>query len=229
MIVGQDEKAYTWMDEGLTSFNTNEGHFDFWPDTTVWTPDRQAYFRIAGTGLEVESMRHGDQYPLDTSARGMASYGKPALMMHTLRGLVGDDLFYEAYREYARRWAFKHPTPYDLFNTFEDVLGMDLDWFWRPAFFETWTLDQEITSVKSEEVGITVTIRDNGLTPLPAPVTVTYADGRTETQVVEVETWLAGARETSLNFPAGEPIRVEIDPEGNLPDVDRENSVWERD
>ncbi len=229
MIVGQDEKAYTWMDEGLTSFNTNEGHFDFWPDTTVWAPDRQAYFRIAGTGLEVESMRHADQYPLDTSARGMASYGKPALMMHTLRGLVGDDLFYEAYREYARRWAFKHPTPYDLFNTFEDVLGMDLDWFWRPAFFETWTLDQEITSVKSEEVGITVTIRDNGLTPLPAPVTVTYADGRTETQVVEVETWLAGARETSLNFPAGEPIRVEIDPEGNLPDVDRENSVWESD
>ncbi|MFC2085695.1 M1 family metallopeptidase [Bacteroidota bacterium] len=176
MIVGQNEKAYTWMDEGLTSFNTNEGHFDFWPDTTVWDPDRQAYFGIAGSGLEVESMRHADQYPYGTNARGMASYGKPALMLHTLRGLVGNDRFYEAYREYARRWAFKHPTPYDLFNTFEDVLGTDLDWFWRPAFYETWTLDQEILAVDSEETGITVTIRDNGLTPLPAPVVVTYAD-----------------------------------------------------
>ncbi|MFV1981825.1 MAG: M1 family metallopeptidase, partial [Rhodothermia bacterium] len=66
MIVGTNEKAYTWMDEGLASFNTNEGHFDFWPDTTVWNPERQAYFRIAGSGMEVESMRHADQYPLDT-------------------------------------------------------------------------------------------------------------------------------------------------------------------
>ena len=226
MIVGQDEKAYTWMDEELTSFNTNEGHFDYWPDTTVWAPDRQAFFSIAGSGLEVESMRHADEYPFGTNARGMASYGKPALMLHTLRGLVGDEQFYEAFQEYARRWAFKHPTPYDLFNTFEDVLGMELDWFWRPAFFETWTVDQEVAAVKSEEIGITVTIRDNGLTPLPAPVVVTYADGRTETQQVEVETWLDGARESTLVFRPGDAARIEIDPDGYLPDVDRDNNVW---
>jgi hypothetical protein len=226
MIVGQDEKAFAWMDEGLTSFNTNEGHFDYWPDSTVWAPDRQAFFQIANTGLEVESMRHADLFPFGTSARGMASYGKPALMLHTLRGLIGNDLFYEAFREYARRWAFKHPTPYDLFNTFEDVLGMDLDWFWRPAFYETWTVDQEVSEVRSEEVGITVTIRDNGLTPLPAPVRVTYSDGRTETQQIEVDTWLSGARESTLVFPPGEAATVEIDPEGYLPDTDRSNNVW---
>jgi hypothetical protein len=148
MIVGQDEKKYTWMDEGLTSFNTNEGHFDFWPDSTIWAPKRQAYFRIAGSGLEVESMRHGDEYPADTDARGMASYGKPALMLHTLRGILGNDLFHAALREYARRWAYKHPTPWDFFNTVEDVVGEDLDWFWRPAFFEIWTLDQAIGRVE---------------------------------------------------------------------------------
>jgi hypothetical protein len=227
MIVGQDEKSFTWMDEGLTSFNTNEGHRDFWPDSTIWAPSRQAYFQIAGSGLEVESMRHGDRYPLNTSARGMASYGKPALMLHTLRGIVGNDRFYEAFREYAHRWAYKHPTPYDLFNTFEDVLDEDLDWFWRPAFYETWTLDQEVVDVESGEVGVTVTIRDNGLTALPTPVEVVYGDGRTEMKKVDVETWLSGARETNLTFPAGEVIEVEIDPEGYLPDVNRENNVWE--
>jgi hypothetical protein len=123
MIVGQDEKEFTWMDEGLTSFNTNEGHFDFWPDSTIWSPAQQPFLRFATTGLEVESMRHADEYPFDTDARGMASYGKPALMLHTLRGIVGNERFYEAFREYAHRWAYKHPTPWDLFNTFEDVLG----------------------------------------------------------------------------------------------------------
>ena len=226
MIVGQDEKAFAWMDEGLATFNTNEGHHDFWPDSTIWAPERQAYLRIADTGIEVESMRHADQYPLDTSARGMASYGKPALMMHTLRGLVGNERFYEALGEYTRRWAYKHPTPYDMFNTFEDVLDMELDWFWRPAFYETWTVDQAIADVESNETGITVRVADEGLFAVPAPVHVTYTDGREEVMTIDVETWLEGAREANLNFPPGDVEHVEVDPEGYLPDVDRSNNEW---
>ncbi|HUF11348.1 MAG TPA: M1 family metallopeptidase [Rhodothermales bacterium] len=227
MIVGQDEKKFTWMDEGLTSFNQTNGIRDFNDSPDVWRPDRQPYYRIAGSGYEVESMRHGDEYPYGTDARGLASYNKPAVMLHALRGLLGEDLFYKAFRAYAHRWAYKHPTPFDLFNTFEDVTGQDLDWFWTPAFFETWTLDQAVAAVEAGEVEVKVTIKDLGLTPMPAPVTVTYADGRQESERLGVEPWLEGARETSLTFPPGQVAKVEIDPEGFLPDVDRSNNVWE--
>lgn len=227
MIVGQDEKEYTWMDEGLTSFNQSNGIRDFDDNPDVWKPDRQSYYGIAGTGYEVESMRHGDEYPFGTDARNIASYSKPAVMLHALQGLLGDDPFYEAYREYARRWAYKHPTPYDLFNTFEDVTEQDLDWFWRPAFYETWTLDQGVASVDSNDDGVNVTIHDFGLTPMPAPVKVTYTDGREETRMVDVGVWLAGNREATLVFPAGDVTKVEIDPGEFLPDVDRSNNVWE--
>ncbi|MDZ4700378.1 MAG: M1 family metallopeptidase [Rhodothermales bacterium] len=225
MVVGQDEKAFTWMDEGLTSFNTNEAAREFWNDDTVWAPEG-GYYRIAGTGREVESMRHADEYPPNSPARGIASYGKPAIALHALRGLVGQEAFTMAYREYAHRWMWKHPQPYDLFNTFEDVLGMDLDWFWTPLFFETWTLDHAILSVESTDEAVRVTVEDRGLTPMPLPVRVTYADGRTADQIVPVETWLAGERQAVLTFDAGTVVRVDIDPDQYLPDVDRVNNGW---
>lgn len=228
MIVGQNEKQYTWMDEGLTSFNTAEASADFW-DEDSWDPAGQSYYFIAGTGMEVEPMRHGDRYPVGTPARGIASYNKPAVALNALRGMVGQERFYEAYTEYARRWAFKHPQPHDLFNTFEDVLGQDLDWFWTTMFFETWTLDQGIASVVSLDTGVEVTVEDFGLSPFPTPVRVTYRDGTTADEWIPVSTWLGGARGATVTFPPGDIERAEIDPDRFLPDVDRSNNVLVRD
>ena len=171
-------------------------------------------------------MRHADDYPDGTPARGIAGYSKPAVSMHALRGLIGEDRFRPIYKEYARRWAFKHPQPYDLFNTFEDQLGEDLDWFWRTMFYETWTLDQAVASVDQRSEQVIVTIADHGLSPMPARVRVTYDDGHTAEQVVPVDVWLRGERQTALTFDPGSVSRVEIDPEQFFPDVDRENNVW---
>ena len=243
MMVGSNEKAFTWMDEGLTSFNTNEGLAAFFdgssearPKLEAWDRGRQAHYLLAGTGYAVAPMRHNDRYPLGggTSqvdpvggrARGVASYSTPAVALHALRGLYGEPAFFEAYRDYGRRWTGHHPYPYDLFNTFENRLGEDLDWFWTPTFFQTWTVDQAVGAVTSTAEGVRVTIEDEGLAPMPAPVRVTYADGRTVDQRVEVSTWLSGATEATLTFPAGEVTRVEIDPEGYSLDADRSDNVW---
>src|SRR5688572_31477725 len=48
----------------------------------------------------------------------------------------------------ARRWAFKHPTPADLFRTLEDASGEDLDWFWRGWFYSIEACDIAIDTVK---------------------------------------------------------------------------------
>ena len=227
MIVGQNEKAYTWMDEGLTSYNTAEGSSDFW-NSDSWDPDGQRYYSIAGSGDEVEPMRHGDQYPFGTAARGVASYNKPAVALHALRGIVGLERFTEAYREYFKRWTFKHPQPYDLFNTFNDVLGEDFDWFWTTMFYNTWTLDQAIGNVEDGPDGVVIRIDDLGLSPFPVPVRVTYADGTTVEKIVPVDVWLSDKTSTEVKFEAGTVTKVEIDPGEFLPDVDRSNNTWER-
>ena len=227
MIVGQDEADFAWMDEGLASFLTNEGTDTFTDGAAdAWDPRRQPHYFLAGSGRAVPPMRHSDLFP-PGSARYVALYSTPAVLLHALHGIVGKNRFGEALRTYADRWAYKHPYPYDLFNTFEDVLGEDLDWFWSPTLFDTWTADPAVVDVEQDTESVLVRIADYGLAPMPVPIRVTYADGRVEQRRVPVKTWLEGATDTAVAFPPGVVTRVEVDPERFLPDVDRINNVWE--
>ncbi len=243
MMVGSNEKAFTWMDEGLTSYNTNQGIEAFWdgsaPDRQeieAWDRRRQSHYLLAGTGYAVPPMRHNDRYPIGGgtrqvdpaggAARGVASYSTLAVALHTLRGLFGDDAFVDAYREYGRRWRGSHPYPYDLFSTFEDRLGQDLDWFWTPTFFDTWTVDHAVSSVAPSATGVEVRVADLGRAPMPVLARATYADGTTRDARVEVAEWLAGATEATLAFPAGDVVRVELNPDGFVFDADPTNDVW---
>ena len=61
---------------------------------------------------------------------------------------MGRELFDYAFKQYAKRWAFKHPTPADFFRTMEDASGEDLDWFWRGWFYSTDACDLSLDSVK---------------------------------------------------------------------------------
>lgn len=231
MMVQQDEKTYTWMDEGLTSFNTNEGSDAFFdgssdarPQGNAWGRQYQGHYRLAGSGNARPPMRHSDRYPLGTPARGVASYSTPAVLLYAMEDLFGEDAFWSAYRAYGKAWKFKQPYPYDLFNSFEASLGQDLDWLWTPTLFDTWTVDVAVGGVETTASGVEVTVDDQGLAPMPVRVTVTYADGRVETQTIPVTTWLGGARTATLTFPAGDVTRVELPTTGIL-DVDIDDNV----
>jgi hypothetical protein len=84
---------------------------------------------------------------------GNNGYGKPATGLNILREtIMGRDLFDYAFKEYSRRWAFKHPTPSDFFRTMEDASGVDLDWFWRGWFYGIEPTDISIDEVKEIEI-----------------------------------------------------------------------------
>jgi aminopeptidase N len=80
---------------------------------------------------------------------GNNAYGKPATALNILRETVmGRELFDFSFKTYCERWAFKHPTPEDLFRTMEDASAVDLDWFWRGWFYTTDHVDIAIDDVK---------------------------------------------------------------------------------
>jgi hypothetical protein len=152
---------------------------------------------------------------------------KPATILMMLRTMLGEETFLQAYRTYGREWQYRHPKPYDLWNTIERVSRRDLDWFWRTWFYETWALDQAVGTVSRKGGGWQVVIEDRGMAPMPAPVRITRADGTVEEQVVPVEAWLRGARQYPLAVKGGaEVVKVEIDAAGQYPDVDRDNNAW---
>jgi hypothetical protein len=80
---------------------------------------------------------------------GPNAYTKPAAGLYMLRKtIMGPELFDHAFRTYAQRWMFKHPTPEDFFRTMEDASAFDLDWFWRGWFYTTDYTDIGIKGVK---------------------------------------------------------------------------------
>jgi len=225
MQVGSDEKRHAWQDEGLTEFNGVQGEADFFPGRDAEAQDKGMYAQVARMGIEEPMMRHGDRY--DTGiGYGVASYMKPANILMTLRGMLGPELFLKAYRTYGSRWQYRHPTPWDFFYTFEDVTGQDLGWFWRTWFWETWTVDQSIGSVTPVPGGTAIVVVDKGLAPMPGEVRVTRSDSTTVVEKIPVKYWLDGHASYRFTVTGGPVVRVEVDPEQKLPDVDRSNNSW---
>ncbi len=228
MIVGNDERRRAWMDEGTTSFNTSAAENEFYPGRRWELGNYQGYLQIAGTDLEGEIMRWSD-YHSNGAAYGTASYSKPATLLWTLHGLLGEERFLEAYRTYIRRWAYKHPKPWDLFNTFNEVSGQNLDWFWRTWYYETWTLDQAIEDVRLVDEGTQIAVADRGVAPMPVRLTITTAAGEMLKREIPVDVWLSGVRTARLVVQTRSPVvKVEIDAERVFPEKDRDNNVWER-
>jgi len=228
MIVGTDERRYGWIDEGATSFAEAQARNDFRPGEDADQENIGGYLGIARAGMEGEIMRWTDFHPT-MPAFFSATYAKPAALLATLRGLIGEDAFRSGYQAFIRDWAYRHPSPWDFFHTFNTAAGQDLEWFWRTWYFETWTLDQAVGNVTTDRGGTTIEVVDLGLAPMPARLTATRQDGTTERREVPVETWLAGNRTATVTLPAGSPVvHVEIDAEGHFPDIDRDNNVWVR-
>ena len=230
MIVGTNEKRHAWMDEGATSFLENQTEPDYWPGLIDQDQaDMESYLNVTRAELEQSMMRHHDYYEPGPGG-GTASYAKSASMLVTLRSLLGEEVFMEGYQSFIREWAYKHPSPWDFFNTFERVSGQDLDWFWYAFYYETWALDQAVESVTANADGSTaIVIRDQGFAPMPVRLRVTTDQEGVLHREVPVSHWFTGALTADVRIPAsaGRVTRVEIDPDRGFPDLDRTNNVWE--
>ena len=230
MIVGTNERRYAWMDEGSTTFLENSGRPEFWPESNADSLEAVSYLRIARLEGEQDMMRHGDYY-VPGPGYSTASYSKPATLLVTLKNLLGEEVFMEAYRSFIQDWSFKHPSPWDFFNTFERVAGQDLDWFWSSWYFETWRLDHAVGEVREGSEGSVVVIKDRGFAPMPALVRIRTSRGGVIEQEVPVDVWLSGETDFEIVIPEsmGAVVRVDIDPEMFFPDVDRTNNTWRGD
>ena len=145
MIVNSNERRWAWMDEGLNSFCQILAEQSF---------ERGFPLRRGGVENLVAAMGTPDDQPIMTNPEsirdnGLISYEKAAIGLYLLRQeVMGPEVFDMAFREYARRWAFKHPEPADFFRTLEDASGNALSWFWRTWFYEANGMEMGIGKVQ---------------------------------------------------------------------------------
>ena len=149
MIINSDERQWTWMDEGLNTFVQSLTQKEYYKDMPLRRGTAESivdYMRSPKDMLR-PIMTNSEQ--IASREFGANAYGKPASALSVLREtIMGPELFDYAFKEYSRRWAFKHPDPADFFRTMEDASAIDLDWFWRGWFYSTDNVDVSVEGVK---------------------------------------------------------------------------------
>jgi hypothetical protein len=157
MIVNSDERQWTWMDEGLNTFMQYVAEQDFGESYPEAIAPNKKFPSRRGPAKNIVDYMAGDQGQLapimtkglNTYNFGANAYGKPATALNILREtIMGRELFDYAFKTYAHRWMFKHPTPEDFFRTMEDASAIDLDWYWREWFYTTDYVDIGVKDVK---------------------------------------------------------------------------------
>jgi hypothetical protein len=229
MTVGSDERRYAWMDEGFNTFINTFSEEDYWKrdDTRVRRNESSFVTSLDQTPTAQPIMTPANRY-VNNNNLGALAYVKPSIMLLALRNKVlGAEVFDSAFREYTRRWAFKHPQPADFFRTIEQVSGRDLSWFWRGFFFTTSSLDQSVESVKETADGSTlITIRNLGTAVMPVEVLLTTDDDSTKTVKLPVEIWYGGNRYVFREPPGKHIVAARVNPDGGFPDVNPSNDGW---
>ncbi len=231
MIVGSNERKYGWMDEGFNTFinslateDFNKGEYKDQP-----TNMEQVVPFIFGAGSEPILLTPDAMKERNI---GVALYFKPGLGLALLRKeILGPDRFDYAFKEYIKRWAYKHPTPWDFFRTMDNVAGEDLSWFWKAWFIENYKFDQAIASVTYDNndatKGAVVNIVNMEQMALPVNISYETKSGVKGSLKLPVEVW-NNTNSWKVKLPTTEELKsVTLDEAKILPDMNFKNNSWQ--
>jgi hypothetical protein len=200
-----------WLSEGLAQYfaalyaREDRGDQTF---TNVIKQMRRTAVQYADQGPISLGYRLGHLQSESRIFRALV-YNKAAVVMHMLRGLLGDELFFEGLREFYRGSRFTKAGTEDLRLAFEKVSGRSLQ-----RFFENWIYSADIPTVtyvvQETEGAVLVRFSQPGdVFEMPVPVRITLADGRRVETIVTVDD-----RTLERRVPVtGDVRRVEIDPD----------------
>jgi Peptidase family M1 domain len=228
MVVGNNERLYPWMDEGLNTFMNHYNWEKKYPGTYNRRGDPGLYLPLAVSGREEPIATPADRI---RGSLSVTAYTKPGLGLILLRDrIIGAPRFDPAFKQFIARWSFKHPTPADFFRSIEDGVGEDLSWFWRSWFYTTEVLDQAVDSVAivSDSTGTSsrVYLRNAGQMPMPVELELVLDDGSKVPLSLPVEVWYGGPSYVATVPGPTKVVGVTIDPKNVFPDIRRENNRW---
>ncbi len=254
MLLGTNEALYAWMDEGFTSYATNDVMNYLAAEGLV--PGREAdpfpqlrsylgYINFSQSDLEEPLSTHADHFQTNR-AYGIGSYSKGAVFLHQLSYIIGQQTFEPAMRRYYYTWRYKHPNVNDFIRVMEKASGLELDWYKEYFVFTTHTIDYGINELTaaSDETSV-LRLERLGLMPMPLDILIEYTDGSQEVvniplrimrgakeaefegatyRVAEDWPWTNPTYELVIDRPRAEIANVVIDPTLRLADVNPDNN-----
>ncbi len=227
--MGINETRYGFMDEGwATTLEYLIGSAD------VGTEDASTLFKQFRVDPWINDISDNEQIPVitpgdalsETNGFGNNEYGKAALGYLAMKDLLGDDMFRKCLHAYMDRWHGKHPLPWDFFNTFSDVNGKSLNWFWNNWLFSTYYIDLSLADVKENGNSYALTIKNIGGMAAPVDVVAAYDDGTSETFHQTPAIWMNDQQQTTVNINAKKKVKSFTLDGGIWMDADTGNNTW---
>ena len=221
-MMGINEQYYAWMDEGWAAF------FDVLVTDSIAGKslgNLRNYPGPAGTEGDMPPMVPSHEL---SSAYRVASYNRPQSAYMNLYDLLGYEKFHECMTEYMDRWKGKHPQPFDFFNTWNDVSGQNLNWFWKPWFFEFGYPDLAVEKVETTGEEMIVTVRNEGTMPMAVTGYMEFTDGTKSNFHLKADVWKSGKKTVEIKAPPGKDVVKVVLGSKTIRDKYRENDVWEQ-
>jgi Peptidase family M1 domain len=226
--MGINETRYGFMDEGwATTFEylISLEKMGVAKETALYQR-----FRVSGWIHDASPLADVPIITPEDALRGAAygdnAYGKASLGYLAVKDLLGDATFRKCLQAYIARWHGKHPTPWDFFDTFNDVSGRNLDWFWRDWFFSTGDIDLAVAKVRRRGRGYAVTVTNIGGMDAPFDLLARYTDGSADSLHETPAVWRASQRRATVTIATRKTLRS-LDLDGGIfMDADTTNNRW---
>jgi hypothetical protein len=226
--MGINETRYGFMDEGwATTFELLIGRADVGVEKA---DNLYKQFRIEGwitdpsAGEDIPIITPGDA--LTGPGFGNNEYGKASISYLAVKDLLGDQLFKTCLHAYMNRWNGKHPIPWDFFNTFNNISGQDLNWFWNAWYFSNGYIDFAVTSANKNKNGYTIAIQNIGGYPAPFDLKITYDDNSTDSLHETPALWKTDIKNATVNIATKKKIKSFVIDGGIFMDADESNNSF---
>ena len=251
MLLGTNESYLAWMDEGFTSFAQNitfNNEFNEIYNLNSINPLERSYNRYYSfikTGLEEPLSTHSDHFSTN-QAYGVGSYTKGAIFLMQLGYIIGEDKLFKGLRRYYNEWKFKHPDEYDFLRIMEKEGGVELDWYIDYWIKTTHQIDYSLELNEKDKNKISVSINRIGKMPMPIEIEVLYEDLPSENYYIPLSImrgekdnsdnkliilddweWVNESYQFDLDMSGKKIKKIEINPSGELADVNKSNNLIE--
>ncbi|MFZ1800203.1 MAG: M1 family metallopeptidase [Chitinophagaceae bacterium] len=226
--MGINETRYGFMDEGwATTFELLIGRDDLGKEQA------EKLFRQFRVNGWIRDKNQEEDLPIITPGNNLSGpglgnneYGKAALGYLAMKDLLGDEMFKKCLHAYMDRWHGKHPIPWDFFNTYSDVAGKNLNWFWSSWYFSNNYIDMKIASVTKAGKGYSVNIENVGGFPAPFDLVIKYADGSNESMHETPGLWENNLSAAMVTINSKKEIASITIDGGIFMDADTSDNTW---
>jgi len=221
-LVGTNETKNGWLDEGLVVYMPEKVQTRITPDLYIPKQNTSAFSVYAG--MEDEPALITPTHYLDPKVYFYLNYAKTEQALRMLEIELGEDVFKKCLLAFIDRWKYKHPTPLDYFNTFNEVSQQNLNWFWQAWYYQMGGIpDLAITGVEKTGNRLSVTVENSGDLPLPVVLSFYNNDTLIKTITEPAAGWL-NTKKRIISYDLTVPVTLIRLSNDIIPDANRKDN-----